>query len=568
MKAQAGPAWDVGCGAAAAVRGGDAASPAWASPAPLARRTTGHLLREAAALHGDRPFLHWRGATYSYAEAGRRANRVANAFRALGVGKGARVAILCANRVEYLDLWFGLSLIGAVELPLNTGYKGPQILHSLARAEVPVVVVQADLAPEFEAVAGQLRGCRHVVWLDAPVQGPPGAAVHRYDDIVAAASDAPAGDIPVSGADIGAIMNTSGTTGPSKGVLLPQAQQYWLGRNIAAALELGPGDVYYNFFPLFHNTAQAMITLPVLMSGARMVLTEKFSLSAFWPDVRRHGVTAFYFIGEILHLLVKDGGGGDAASSTLRAGWGIGGAPSDVAAFQRRHGVLLGTGYGSTEANVPVFRPLGADPASAAAGKVLPEFEMRIADPSGQPMPAGGVGEALVRSSEPFAIMAGYDGNPVASEEALAGGWLRTGDAGRFDEDGNFYFSSRIKDVIRIRGENVSAFEIEEVILAVPGVAEAAAIAVPAEIGGDDVKVVVIATPGATLDPEDLVAACERRLPKYCVPRYVEFRDALPKTETNKIRKNVLREDGLGPSTWDRLSKAYVVPQSVTKETR
>lgn len=555
MKAQAGSTWDAGHGAAAA-RAGGVVSPAWVAPAPLARRTTGHLVREAARIYGDRPFVDWRGTIYSYAEMDRRANRVANAFRALGVGKGARVAILCTNRIEYLDLWFGLSKIGAVELPLNTAYKRTQILNSLARADVPVVVVQADLAAEFEAIVGDLRACRHVVWLDGPVKGPAGAAVHAYADLVGGAPDDEREQIPVGGADIGAIMNTSGTTGPSKGVLLPQAQQYWLGRSIAAALELGPDDVYYNFFPLFHNTAQAMITLPVLMSGARMVLTEKFSLSAFWPDVRRYGATTFYYIGEILHLLVKEGADREAEASTLRAGWGIGGVPADVVEFERRYGVALGTGYGSTEVNVPVFRPLGSDPASASAGRVLPEFDVRIADPAGNPVAVGGVGEVVVRSREPFALMAGYDGNPAASEEALADGWLRTGDAGRIDEAGNFYFCSRIKDVIRVRGENVSAFEIEEVILAVPGVVEAAAIAVPAAIGGDDVKVVVVLAAGVVIDPKDLIAACDRQLPKYCVPRYVEFRDALPKTETNKIRKNVLREAGLGPSTWDRLSKA------------
>ena len=555
MKAQTGPAWNSGH-TAAAERASGSVPPVWVSPAPLACRTTGHLLREAAQIHGDRPFLDWRGATYSYAEAERRANRVANAFRALGVGKGVRVAILCANRVEYLDLWFGLSKIGAIELPLNSGYKSVQILHSLSRAEVPVVVVQAEFAAEFEAIAGDLRACRHVVWLDGPVKGPAGAAVHAYDDLISGAPDDEREDIPVGGADIGAIMNTSGTTGPSKGVLLPQAQQYWLGRNIAAAFALGPDDVYYNFFPLFHNTAQAMITLPVLMSGARMVLTEKFSLSAFWPDVRRHSITTFYYIGEILHLLVKEGAGRKAEASTLRAGWGIGGAPADVAEFERRHDVALGTGYGSTEANVPVFRPLGSDPNSASAGRVLPEFDVRIADPAGNPLPAGEVGEVLVRSSEPFALMAGYDGNPAASKEALVGGWLRTGDAGRFDEAGNFYFCTRLKDVIRVRGENVSAFEIEDVILGLPGVFEAAAIAVPAEIGGDDIKVVVVPARGAVLDPTDLIAACERQLPKYSVPRYVEFREALPKTETNKIRKNVLREEGLSPSTWDRLRTA------------
>lgn len=534
-------------------------APAWtAGLPPMAERTTGHVLRRVAEAHGARPFLDWRGQVFTYEEANRRANRVANAFRALGVAKGTRVAILCANRVEYLDLWFGLSKLGAISLPLNTAYKAPQILHSLTRADVPVVVVQADLAGEFEAVADRLGACRHIVWLDGPVKGPAGAAIHAYGDLVGAASEAEPQGVSVTGADIGAIMNTSGTTGPPKGVLLPQAQQFWLGKSMAAALELGPDDVYYNFFPLFHNTAQAMITLPVLLSGCRMVLTEKFSLSAFWQDIRKHRITAFYYIGEILHLLVKDGKGGEAEGSALRVGWGIGGSPADVTAFEQRYGVRLGTGYGSTEANVPVFRPLGSDPASASAGRVLPEFEVRIADPLGRPLPPGEVGEVLVRSHEPFVLMAGYDGDPEASEEALRDGWVHTGDAGRFDAEGNFYFVSRLKDTIRVRGENVSAFEIEECVCELPGVLEAAAIAVPAEIGGDEVKVVIVPTPGAQLDPAAIVAHCERSLPKFSVPRYVEFRDALPRTETNKIRKNVLREDGFNPQTWDRASKAFL----------
>ena len=526
---------------------------------PIAERTTGHLLRQAANRYGERPFLQWRAEIFSYREINRRANRVANAFRGLGVSKGTRVAILISNRVEYLDIWFGLAKLGAIELPINTAYKAPQILQTLSRADVPVVVVQESLAPEFKSIAGQLTRCRHVVSLDGSVHGPSQACVHAYEFLVAYASEVDL-TIVVTGTDVGAIMNTSGTTGMAKGVLLPQAQQYWLARSMVNALELGEDDVYYNFFPLFHNTAQAMIALPVLLTGGRMVLTEKFSLSSFWPDIHKYGITIFYYIGEILHLLIKNGKPGDAEGSELRAGWGIGGSPSDVDAFEKRYGVRLGTGYGSTEGNVPIFRPLGAHSNSAAAGTCLPEFEVRIVDAAGQPAPTGEVGEIVIRSTEPGTIMVGYDGNPQASEEALRGGWYHSGDAGRFDADGNFYFISRIKDVIRIRGENVSAFEIEDALQSFPGVFEAAAIAVPGDIGGDDVKVVIVPAAGTDIDLRALLAHCESRLPKFSVPRYIELRHELPRTLTNKIQKQVLREDGMNSRTWDSRTGSFITP--------
>jgi crotonobetaine/carnitine-CoA ligase len=526
----------------------------------LADRTIGKIVHHAAERFGERPFVQWREEVFSFAETNRRANRVANVFRSLGVGFGTRVAILCSNRIEYLDIWFGLAKLGAIQLPLNMAYKAPQISHTLSRAEVPIVVIQHNLAAEFERLVeqSQLAGCYHVVSLDGEVKGPPGVQCHKFSDLILAASDADPGDPGVSGSDIGAIMNTSGTTGLAKGVLVPHGQQYWLAKNMALMLELNSEDIYYNFFPLFHNTSQAMITLPVLLVGARMVLTEKFSLSQFWSDVRRYDVTVFYYIGEILNLLVKAGDTGQERDARLRAGWGIGGAPCDVANFECTHGVLLGTGYGSTEGNVPVFRPLGADPTSASTGRVLPEFTVRIADPQGRTLPAGEMGEILIRSDEPSALFVGYDGDPTATAEAMREGWFHSGDVGRFDEEGNLYFMSRLKDVIRVKGENVSAFEIENALMSFPGVLEAAAVAVPSELGGDEVKAVIVLAEGESVDYGDLLKHCARMLPKFALPRYIEFSVALPKTATNKIQKNVLREDSFNVRTWDSRAGSYL----------
>lgn len=513
----------------------------------IAAETVGEALGTAARVYGEACFVRCDGAEVSYAAANARANRVANAFAELGVGRGDRVAILAQNRLEYLDLWFGLSKIGAIELPISTAYKGGQILHALRRAETRHIVIDARSAAVFSDVVRDVD-CRPIV-LDA---GCDLAGALDYRALVREASYREPPVAGVTGADVVAIMNTSGTTGPSKGVRLPNAQQLSLARTMALTLGMTRKDVFYNYFPLFHNTAQAMITLSTLLAGGSMLLTEKFSLSSFWRDVRAHDVSLFYFIGEMLHLLVHANDEERGADIRLRAGWGIGAAPSDVAAFEQRYGVKLGTGYGSTEGNVPVVRSLGYAPASASAGRVIPGFKVRIVDDAGADMPVGEVGEVVETADDPRHIMQGYDGDEAASAQALRDGWLYTGDAGRFDADGNFYFVARIKDVIRVRGENISGSEIEQEVLRFPGVLEVAAIAVPAELGGDDVKVVIVPAKGSSIDREALIAHCAETLPKYAVPRYVEITDALPKTETNKVQKHILRKEGVNARTWDR----------------
>lgn len=216
------------------------------------------------------------------------------------------------------------------------------------------------------------------------------------------------------------------------------------------------------------------------------------------------------------------------------------------------------TGFGSTEANCCCYLPHDSNK-PASVGRVIPGFEMRIANEHGEPVSAGTTGEILVRSTEPYAVMLGYDENPEATVAAWRDLWIHTGDAGYVDEDGDLYFEGRLKDSIRVRGESISAFEVEEVLAALDGVEEVAAIAVPSEVGGDELKVVVVACPGAGLTPQVVVAFAAQRLPRYAVPRYVEFVSSMPKTAaTNKIQKNVLRGDPFTENTWDRLSEAVI----------
>lgn len=524
---------------------------------PLSDRVAAKILAWQAEAAPDRDFVYFDGQWVTYGEADRRANRAANALAAAGVKKGDRVAILLRNRLEYLDLWFGLSRLGAIQVPINTDYRAQQISHTIQRTRAAFAVVESALLTELEvALSDDSRVPLIVLDRDPAAVVAPGT----LDYVELLGSDAPPpGCDDVSGVDIGAVMSTSGTTGPSKGVLLTHAQQYILGRMIAADMRLAPHDIYYNFFPLFHNTSQAMLVIPVMLVGARMVLTERFSASRFWPEVREHGCTTFYYIGEILRILLKSTSKQDAGGSKLRMGWGIGAAAADFVEFKERFGVELGSGYGSTEANVPCYLPHGSSKAGSA-GRVAPGFDVRIADEFGQPVPLGTPGEILLRASEPCALMAGYDGDPGATVSAWKDLWFHTGDVGKFDEDGDLFFTGRIKDAIRVRGENVSAFEVELAIAEEQAVFEVAAIAVPCELGGDDLKIVVVLREGAELAPEDLVDHARARLPKFAVPRYVEFVSALPKTPTNKVMKHELRARPFSSQTWDRLANRTDTP--------
>lgn len=523
---------------------------------PLHDRMASRILSKQAAAAPGRPFVYFAGAWISYGEADLRANRAAHVLAAAGVKAGTRVAILLRNRLEYLDLWFGLSRLGAIQVPINTEYKAPQIAHVFNRAPIEVAVIEHGLREEFSIAVGQLARKPNVLFLDTGRQGPGLDGALDYQAAVAVApASTPAGADDVSGADAGAVMNTSGTTGPSKGVRLSHAQQYILGRMIAADVDLSPDDVFYNFFPMFHNTAQAMITIPVLLVGARMILTERFSASRFWPEVIEHGCTAFYYIGEILRILLKSTTPADANGARLRVGWGIGAAPKDFVDFRERFNVEMRTGYGSTEANVPCYLPHDS-PNVESVGRAVAGFEIRIANDRGEPVPAGAQGEILIRSHEPCALMLAYDGDADATVAAWQDLWFHSGDAGVLDEEGNLYFKGRVKDSIRVRGESVSAFEVEQCLGSIDGIIEIAAIAVPSELGGDDIKVVVVTREGAVVTAERLVAHAQSQLPRFAVPRYVEFVKALPKTPTNKVQKHVLRAQPFTEATWDRKDTA------------
>ncbi|GIX47406.1 MAG: hypothetical protein KatS3mg131_1617 [Candidatus Tectimicrobiota bacterium] len=241
-------------------------------------------------------------------------------------------------------------------------------------------------------------------------------------------------------------------------------------------------------------------------------------------------------------------------------------APEWGEAFQRRFKTKLLEAYGMTEINIPTYMPYDEGLRPRSCGKLLEEwFEMRIVDPeTDEPLPPHTVGEIVVRPKEPWCFMAGYNAMPEKTVEAWRNLWFHTGDAGMYDEEGYFYFVDRLKDCIRRRGENISSFEVEQVLNRHEAVAESAVVAVKSEFAGgeDEVKACIVLKPSYRLTPEALLDYCQERMPYFAVPRYVEFVDALPKTPTEKIQKHKLREAGITPATWDREKAGYRLRRS------
>ncbi|QIB66065.1 AMP-binding protein [Kineobactrum salinum] len=512
-------------------------------------RTVHGVVTQLAAERGDDVFLYFGEQQYSYVDIHAAATRVAAGLSQLGVARGDKVAIMMGNRPEYLFCWFGLSMLGAVEVPLNTAHKGQLLAYMLNQADCGTLVIEADYLVQLEAVLPTLDKLRHVVVLGEPGGGLPGVAAFGWDAVVA--NDGVFQAPKVLRSDPCAIMFTSGTTGPSKGAVLPQNYQLAMAEIICKMAQYTCGDRLYNALPLFHGNAQTLSTMPALISGASMVLKPRFSASDFWVDVRRYGCTEFNYIGGILAILLKADPQPDDADNPLRVLVGAGANKQVFEAFEERFAVRLVEGYGMSEIGAPLNTSL-ADRRPGSCGTLNPGYQIRLVDDDGDEVAADTPGELLVRPLRPHAMMQEYYGMPEKTVEAWQDLWFHTGDCLQYDADGYYYFIDRKKDALRRRGENISSFEVERGVNSHPAVLESAAVAVRSELGEDEVMICVALRPGSSLTAEALVAHCEQEMAYFMVPRYVRFMQKLPKTPTERVQKYLLREAGVTADTFDR----------------
>ena len=524
----------------------------------VARTSIGSMLAGLAARDPDRPYLASDGVVLTCGAVDERAARIDAGLRALGIVPGDRVCLMLPNGIEFVLAWLGVVRAGAIAVPINTAYRGDLLAYVVNHSGASLGIVGEEWLDRFAAVESQLAHLRHVVTVPAAGNAGTGAALSvPTSPFSTLLRPAPAPLPDVDDITAASIMYTSGTTGPSKGATLCHRGFLAFAANHVRQCGVTRDDVCYTCLPLFHAIALALTTVGALLVGARVAIGRRFSASTFWDEIRASGATYASITGSIAQILHKQPRGPGETDHRLRVVYAIPAPAAIYEDFERRFGTRLIEAYGATDGQIPIYMPLDA-PRIGACGKVIPGFDLRIVDDRDDPLPAGRVGEIVYRSHDPYTMMLGYYRNPEATLEAWRNFWFHSGDLGVLDEDGYLRFVDRKKDSIRRRGENISSYEVEKVVNDHPEVVESAAVAVPAELGEDDLKIVVVVRPGATLAPEALVGWCEPRLPYFMVPRYVEFADTLPKTPNEKVQKYRLRETGVAKA-WDRERAGYRV---------
>jgi crotonobetaine/carnitine-CoA ligase len=477
----------------------------------------------------------------------------ADALRRLGVKEGDRIGVYLPASHEAAVCWLSSAWIRAIEVPINTDYMGNMLHYLLTDSGVKVLIIGHRYLERITSLDEIPPALETLVVPDASGPLPnPGLRLVRGTEFLDGAEPLQ-GQAPPGPWDIMGIMYTGGTTGPSKGVILPWGTQAKAAQLLA---HLGPDDAYYAPYPFFHGTGKVPLSL-MAFTGGRDIIRERFDTASFWNDIDQHRCTVTTLMPAMAKWILNEEPKAEDKDHALREAIMV----TDIKAFRERFGITVHTFYGQTESGNPICRHDVRDNFSSC-GRVRPGFRARIVDEHDYEVPVGEVGQLLVRTDEPWIMNLGYFGKAEHTVEAWRNGWIHTGDAMRRDAAGNFYFVDRVRDYIRRRGENISSFEVEAIVSRHPQVAETAAIAVPSEYGEDEVKIVVVKKPGPALSPEELIRFLIPRMPRFMVPRYVEFVDSLPRTMASRqVRKIELRINALNANTWDREAAGLVLPR-------
>lgn len=502
------------------------------------------LLLARASADPDAQLVRFEDArTWTAAEALAEACHAATALRAAGVERGDAVALLLPNGPDFLRVWWGAALLGAPILPLNPALRGALLEGPLALGQPRVLVVADDFRPRVDDISIGSR-TRVLSPDDVRAEGP---------------ASVPTLDKPIGLWDVEKLLMTSGTTGPSKLVQATYLMSYWGYTALLKDYGFGADDVFQIDLPLFHAAAGGYVT-GCLATGSGMSVRARPALDDYWVTAKEAGVTGSIAISSMITALLQAPPSREDREHKIRL-MVTAPIPPQVEEFKARFGVVdVVTSLGSTEMSCPLLGEADSESPANYCGVVRPGWEVRLVDENDQEVPRGEVGQAVVRGARAGLVTPGYVDNVEATASAWRNGWFHSGDLLRQDDSGAFYFVDRAKDVIRRRGENISAYEVELALTQHPDVAEAACVPVPSDTGfEDDVKAWLVLAEGCVADMKSLLDHCVKMLPHYMVPRYFETIDAIPKTPTAKAQKYVLRANGNSDGTWDAIAHGFRV---------
>jgi crotonobetaine/carnitine-CoA ligase len=523
----------------------------------IEERLLHRLLPEQAEANGDAVWLMLGDQRHTFAGASAAVEALAGGLAQAGVGPGDLVAVFMDNSIEFVYTVLALTRLGAVHVPVNIAFKGEYLRQLLEHVGARAVVVDSELG---ERLMGALPsgGLDLVVVKGDPTPVSVSGKVFGLDELRHAGAAAPA---PVGTySDTVAILYTSGTSGRSKGAL--QSHHYWYTATMAMAegRDIRDGDVFHLCTPMFHAGAWLLNLYPSLIYGLPVGIDVRFSVTDYWDSVRRYGATQLFTLGA-MHMWL----------------WGLPETPEDATQpgrvwtavplpgalwepFKARFGLDgVFSAYGQTEIMPATTADIRKPCKPGSAGWAQPNLELRVFDDHDREVPAGEVGELVVRPRTPEAMFGGYHRMPAETLAAFRNLWYHTGDLVRIDADGELFFVDRKADYLRRRGENISSLEVEEVVRRHPAVADLAVHGVPAGDLEDEVKLCVVLKEGAEATPLDVATFCSEHLPYFAVPRYIEFVTDLPRTPTGRVQKFLLRERGVTAETWDRVAAGFEV---------
>lgn len=528
----------------------DSASRNWR---PGQRDTPVAAFKRAVEAHPAKTFLDFAGETCTYGEFDLMTNKLGNALVDLGVKKGDTLVSMLDNNIDAVTLWISLNKISAISVPLNTALKGEFLRHQVTDAGAKIIVCEPEYLPRVLEIIDQLPSVELILYRGEPESIPECKIKIEPLDKYRGSNEAGFDTMP-DPADLAALIYTSGTTGPSKGCMISGNQLCHVARLLTRSAPFGPDDVFWTPLPLFHLNAVATGVVSVIMQGATISIAPRFSVSGFWPAVEASGATVVSILGT-LGTFIAQAKENDAEKRCFGQVHTVKGNPFPEEIkqiwrdrFGSKH--IGSNAYGLTEALITSL-DASETPKPGSSGKCAPEFDVRIFDENENEVPVGQSGEVVCRPLHPDVMFKGYWRRPDASMDVMNNMWFHTGDIGKFDEDGFFYFVDRKKDYLRRRGENISSFEMETAIMQHDDIEQVAVHAVFSEYTEDDLKVTAKLTPNATLTEEALCLWLMDRVPYYAVPRYIEFRDILPTNPQGRVLKYQLRDEGATPTTWD-----------------
>jgi crotonobetaine/carnitine-CoA ligase len=514
------------------------------------------LIEEKARKYGDRTFLIYEDKEFTFRQMDENANRVANYLLSLGAGKGKGVAIIMANCPEYLDVYIGSQKIGMYSIPINTSLRGDSLLYILNHSDAEIIVIDEEFLDAYKKIEDKIEKRKTVI-----VNRPPSSEKLPL----------PKGMLPLSRAcnlspkkqnikydknDVCFILYTSGTTGLPKGVMYRYSKTSLKLLSIPAYALYRKSDILYTCLPLFHANALWLCVTQAMHRGCKVVLARKFSASRFWDDMRKYKVTAFNTIGAMIPILMKQPTRENDNINNVRFTLSAACPVDDWEKFEKRFGIKIYEAYGSVDGGGKSIMNLGNAPVGSI-GKPAPNTVYRLVDNEGNDVPDGTPGQ-LIFESKGKKKSVEYFRNEKASNDKLKGGWIYTGDLIKRDKNGYLYFVGRNAEFMRIKGENVSAYEVEHTIQKHPSVLEAAVYAVPSELAEDEIMASISLVEGHTLKETDLIETLKEDLAKFAVPRFVKIVKEFPKTETQRIIKKELEKKGIVAGTYDSQKKQYM----------